>query len=122
MVVNNKKRGMEFEKRVVRRFEENGWWVHFMAPDSRGAQPFDIIAMKDGLAIVGDCKTATSHWFPLSRLEWNQVYAFEHWLACGGTEPQVIVEYKDEIKLIPYGVLKEKGKVDLDKWEQAQKS
>jgi len=39
---------MEFERKVVARFEKNGWWVHFMAPDSRGAQPFDIIAMKDG--------------------------------------------------------------------------
>ena len=115
---DNKKRGTAFEREAVSWLRGNGWWVHFLSPDGRGAQPFDIIAMKHGYVMVGDCKTSASHLFPLSRLEWNQVYAFDSWLAHGGSEPQVIVKYKDEIILVPYCTLKEDGKVDLNEWTE----
>lgn len=105
---------MAFEQEAIARFKENGWWVHFLTADARGAQPFDIIAMKGGVTVVGDCKTSSTHLFPLSRLEWNQIYAFDSWLQHGGTEPQIFVKYKGKIIVIGYKELKEKGKVDLD--------
>ena len=111
--MNNKKLGTAFEKEVVSRLKSNGWWVHFITPDSRGAQPFDIIAMKNGVTVVGDCKTSSTYFFPLSRLEWNQVYAFDKWLEHGGTEPQVFVGYEGKIIIIGYNELKAKGKIDL---------
>ena len=49
--MNNKKHGTDFEKRVVAKLAKAGdVWVHFLSPDERGAQPFDIIAVKDGVA------------------------------------------------------------------------
>lgn len=112
--MNNKQLGTAFEKFVVKRLAENGYWVHFIAPDNRGAQPFDIIAAKNGDAVVGDCKTCKDHIFRISRLEENQIMAFEKWIACGNTTPLIFVEYKAGVKIIEYAALKQKGKVDLD--------
>lgn len=112
--MNNKNLGTDFERTVVKKLAENGYWVHFITPDARGAQPFDIIAAKDGFCMVGDCKTSKSHIFRFDRLEENQKMAFEKWLSCGNTEPQVIVGYNGRIICIPYTELKVKGKVDLD--------
>lgn len=114
--MNNKKHGTAFEKLVVKKISETGAWVHFLSPDERGAQPFDIIAVKDGVALAAECKTQDSknRYFPISRLEDNQIMAFEKWLACGNPEPIIFVEYKDKIKIIEYSRLKRDGKVDLD--------
>ena len=112
--MNNKRLGMTFEKRVVNMLMEGGYWVHFISPDSRGAQPFDIIAAKDGVAVVGDCKTSKDHIFRIGRLEENQKMAFEKWVACGNTEPVIFVEYKGDVKMISYCDLKKTGRIDLD--------
>ena len=112
--MNNKELGTTFEKLVVKRLAEIGYWVHFISPDNSGAQPFDIIAAKNGVAVVGDCKTCKDHIFRLSRLEENQKMAFEKWIACGNTEPLIFIWYKSKIKVINYTDLKREGKVDLD--------
>ena len=114
--MNNKKHGTAFEKFIVRKLSEEGSWVHFLSPDERGAQPFDIIAVKDGMACAIECKTQDSKnkWFPISRLEDNQIMAFEKWMACGNPEPIICVEYKDGVKIVPYNKLKEERKVNLD--------
>lgn len=112
--MNNKRLGTAFERLVVRRLAQSGYWVHFISPDNSGAQPFDIIAVKNGTCIVGDCKTSKDHIFRIGRLEENQKYAFEKWLSCGNPEPLIFVEYKGEIKIIKYTDLKEAGRIDLD--------
>ena len=114
--MNNKKLGTAFEKLVVQKIAEAGAWVHFLSPDERGAQPFDIIAVKNGVAMAFECKTLDekSKWFPLSRLEDNQIMAFDKWLACGNLEPIICIEYKGDIKLVKYSHLKAEGKVNLD--------
>lgn len=112
--MNNKKLGTDFERSMVNLMAKQGYWVHFINPDSRGAQPFDIIAVKDGLAIAIDCKTCKDHIFRLGRLEENQIMAFEKWLKCGNETPFLAVLYKDKICMIPYNRLKEEGSIDLD--------
>lgn len=113
--MNNKKHGTEFEKFILRRITEVGAWVHFLSPDEKGAQPFDIIAVKNGVATAIECKTLDikSKYFPLSRLEENQRMAFDKWLACGNAEPLIVVEYGSDIKVIEYSTLKREGKVDV---------
>lgn len=112
--MNNKQIGTAFEREMCAKLAEYGFWVHFISPDARGAQPFDIIAVKDGKAIVGDCKTSSRKRFGIDRLEDNQIMAFEKWLACGNTEPYVFVKYKDLIRCIPYTMLKNRKAVELD--------
>ena len=113
--MNNKKLGMAFERRMVDDLSDRGYWVHFITPDNRGAQPFDIIAVKDGLAVAMDCKTCKDKIFRISRLEDNQIMAFDHWLKCGNANPFIAVEHDDRIIMIDYCELKKKGKIDLEK-------
>lgn len=93
--------------------------MHFIVPDSRGAQPFDVIAVKDGIGFAVECKTLSEDKksFNISRLEDNQEMAFGKWLSCGNTMPEVWIEHGDEIYRCPYDVLAEKGTVKLkDMW------
>lgn len=113
--MNNKKLGTEFEKAMVDLLAKQGYWVHFIFPDKRGAQPFDIIAVKDCMAVAIDCKTCKDHMFRLGRLEPNQIMAFEKWIACGNDAAYLAVLYKDEIYMISYERLKTEGSIDLDK-------
>lgn len=111
--MNNKKIGTAFEREVCELLKDCGYWVHFISPDNRGAQPFDIIAAKDGVAIAIDCKTCVANNFGLGRLEDNQIMAFEWWLKCGNTMPLVYVKHEGKITIIRYDVLKEKGSIKL---------
>ena len=114
--MNNKKHGTAFERRVVQKLAETGdVWVHFLSPDEKGMQPFDIITVKNGVACAIECKTldVKSRYFPISRLEDNQILAFEKWLACGNLDPIICVEYGNDMKAFKYSELKEKGKVDM---------
>lgn len=113
--MNNKLLGTQFEREFCKLLAAKGWWVHFITPAANGGQPFDVIAVKDGSAKAFDCKTSQNHIFPISRLEDNQIMAFEKWLACGNEEPYVAVKYKDEVYLIEYRRLKKYGKIDLDR-------
>lgn len=116
--MNNKVIGTEFEQKVVDTYAKRGYWVHFIVPDSRGAQPFDIIAVKDGNAFAMDCKTCKANVFNINRLEDNQIMAFEKWLRCGNTMPLVIVEHGSKIYIVRYDKLKEKRSINLEKEAQ----
>ncbi len=113
--MNNKKIGSTFELEVCAIMENLGYWVHFMSPDSRGAQPFDIIAVKNGKARAIECKTLSENknYFTIDRLEDNQVCAFERWVKCGNPTPMVAVKWGDKIRLIDYNRLKSLKKIDM---------
>lgn len=113
--MNNKKLGSDFEKEACKILSDMGYWVHFMTPDVRGAQPFDIIAVKNGVPFAIDCKTSVSKKFSLSRLEDNQIFAFERWKKCGNNEPLIFVKYQDKALVVTYANLKDRKTVDLEK-------
>jgi len=112
--VNNKQIGSDFERRMCEVLAKMGYWVHFMSPDNRGAQPFDIIAVKNGIAMAADCKTCDDHIFRLSRLEDNQRLAFEKWRRCGNAEPYLLVKHKQKVYAISYREIENREKIDLD--------
>ena len=112
-MTNNKQIGSKFEQEFVEILAKEGFWAHFLAPGPTGAQPFDVIAMKYGCAFCFDCKTSVKPIFPLSRLEDNQILAFDKWLKCGGHTPCVAVKYDNKIYLINYTRLQREGSVDL---------
>ena len=111
--MDNKRRGMEFEREMCELLKEDGFWVHFISPDVSGAQPFDIIAVKDGYALAMDCKTCASHIFTSDRLEENQKNAFDLWMQRGNPEPMIAVKHDGKLYLIGYKFLMMMGKVDL---------
>jgi len=110
--MNNKRLGTEFEKEFCQLLASRGYWVHFISPAPNGGQPFDVIAVKNGHAHAIDCKTSSTARFPFTRLEQNQVMAFERWIRCGNGEPKIAVKYAGGIYLIDYTQLKGKGCVN----------
>lgn len=112
--MNNKMLGTEFERQFVKILANCGYWVHFLNPDRAGAQPFDVIAVRDGKAYAIDCKTSTTRRFTMDRLEDNQILAFEKWLNCGNTEPLIAIKYKSTIRLLWYTDLKALNVVKID--------
>lgn len=112
--MNNKELGTKFENEVVKYLSDIGYWVHFISPDKRGAQPFDIIAVGNEHAYAIDCKTCKDKYFRMDRLEDNQVMAFEKWLKCGNSNPRIAVCHNNKMIFIDYVELKEKGKINLE--------
>lgn len=107
--MNNKQLGTAFEREMCEILANNGWWAHFIVPDERGAQPFDIIAAKNGRTIAADCKTCDAKTFGISRLEDNQVTSFELWKMRGNSEPLVFVKHDDVIYVIRYVDIRNKN-------------
>lgn len=118
--MNNKMLGTYFERKMCTLLNEKGWWVHFIEPKQSGAQPFDIIAVRLGRAIAIDCKTCVSARFSIDRLEDNQIFAFEKWIACGNDDPYIMVEHGEDVYVIPYAYLKENKSVKLEDLEWAR--
>lgn len=112
-MINNKVLGTKYEQEVCDLLAANGFWVHFISPAPDGSQPFDIIAVKQGQAFAIDCKTCADDTFPITRLEDNQIMAFEKWLRCGNSMPMVYVKHNEMTHVIPYDELKEKKRVKL---------
>lgn len=112
--MNNKVKGTLFERKICDILKKKGYWVHFITPDYSGAQPFDIIAVKDGVALAADCKTCDAETFGINRLEDNQVMAFQKWLDCGNQDPVLFVEHSENIYVIPYCELLGLKKVKLN--------
>lgn len=113
--MNNKRIGQEFEKKVCAFLQQAGYWVHFITPDVRGAQPFDILAVKDGKALAIECKTLSVNkkFFSMSRLEDNQIMAFNKWIENGNETPQIWVLHGDIIKVIKYQTIGIEGKENV---------
>ena len=75
--MNNKKTGPEFEQEFCDYLAKHGWWAHFMSPNAKGSQPFDIMAAKGANVYAIDCKTCSTNRFAFSRIEDNQRSAFD---------------------------------------------
>lgn len=114
----NKKIGTEFEKKMCKKLSDKGYWVHFLAPDARGAQPFDIIAVKNEKSIAIDCKTCVSERFSINRIEDNQISAFEKWLKCGNSEPLIVIEHYGDVVFAEYSKLKKERSVKVNELQE----
>ena len=102
--MNNKALGTAFEKELCQKLQDHGLWVHFIEPNKAGAQPFDIIAVGNNIPIAIDCKTSARSVFPVTRLQDNQIFAFNRWLECGNEYAVIAVKYQYRIYFIDYQV------------------
>lgn len=111
--MNNKALGTAFERELCQLLQEKGMWVHFIEPNKAGQQPFDIIAVANNIPIAIDCKTSARAVFPVTRLQDNQIFAFEKWLDCGNEYAVIAVKHEEKIYFIDYEWLKEEEKLKL---------
>lgn len=75
---SNRKIGNTFENVFCQQLFDKGFWVHNLTQNSAG-QPADLIAVKNGKALLIDCKVCENNKFPLSRIEPNQHTAMDLW-------------------------------------------
>lgn len=64
--------GAEFERLVADLFQKNGFWALRIPKNERGAQPFDILAIRGDVVYAVDCKVCERKYFSLNRIEDNQ--------------------------------------------------
>ena len=100
--MNNKTLGTAFEKELCQKLQDYGFWVHFIEPNRAGAQPFDIVACMYDRPIAIDCKTSARAVFPVTRLEENQIFAFNRWLECGNKYAVIAVKYNGRVYFIDF--------------------
>ena len=121
--MNNKQIGTSFEKEFCELLAARGFWVHFMSPSASGAQPCDIIACKDNTPYLFDCKTCEKDIFHISRLENNQLLAFQRFDKTGNDLAFIAVKHDKKVYLIQFFKLLKLQNVKLtaeflaDNWE-----
>lgn len=101
--MSNKSLGSAFERELAQILAHRGWWVHLLQGNANG-QPADLIAIKDGTAMLIDAKVCSSDSFRLSRMEENQRLAMDLWCSkrCGLTYFALKFVLHDEIYLVSY--------------------
>jgi len=119
---SNKKLGNNFEKEVAEILSKKGCWVTMLTPKQHtGSQPADLIAIMSDIAILVDCKTCSTHLFPISRIEQNQWLAYEKYRKWGNMNYYIAIKYKEDIYMIPMNTIDKTAKsIDLRtqmKWE-----
>ena len=78
----NRTIGGHFEGELCDLLAAHGWWAHNLAQNQVG-QPADVIAVKNNIAVLIDCKVCANDRFALSRVEGNQEGAMTLWEARG---------------------------------------
>ena len=111
--MNNKRLGTAFEREFCELLAARGFWVHFMSPSASGAQPCDIIACRNNVPFLIDCKTSSKKTFNINRLECNQILAFYFFTRSGNENCFVAVKYNGKVYMLNYELLEKFDKLEL---------
>ena len=108
----NKRLGNSFEAEFCQMLAENGFWAHNLTQNSAG-QPADVIAVKNGVAHLIDCKLCTGNSFSVSRIEENQRYAMHLWSDCGNGLGWFAIRINGMVYMVTLSQLEESDKKRL---------
>ena len=95
----NRKLGNRFEIELCETLADEGFWCHNLAQNADG-QPADVIAVKDGIAYLIDCKVCSRGRFSFNRIEENQASSMELWKFCGNGEGLFALDFSGEIYMV----------------------
>ena len=98
---SNRAVGNEFEQELCELLFGYGFWAKNLKQDSAG-QPADVIAVRNKIAYLIDCKDCSSKGFDLRRIEDNQITAMELWEECGNGQGWFALKIEEEIYMLPY--------------------
>ena len=104
--MNNKRLGNGFEREFADTLSQIGYWVHLLNQNQSG-QPADVIAVKNKVAYLIDCKVcSTDKGFDLRRVEDNQELAMEMWEECGNGQGWFALKVNEDVFMLPYFTVK----------------
>ena len=98
---SNRAVGNAFEQELCKLLFDNGFWSHNLKQDNAG-QPADIIAVRNKIAYLIDCKDCSGKVFDLRRVEDNQITAMELWEECGNGQGWFALKVEGEIWMMNY--------------------
>jgi len=120
--------GARFEKWFQNDLKRMGYWALRIPTGADGSQPADIIAVRDGHAMLVDCKVVgnKSGRFPFTRVEENQKLAYIKWARTGnGCDTYYFAMlWEDKVYMIPQGKiieLENQGKKSLHLVDMGEK-
>jgi Holliday junction resolvase len=99
--MSNRQLGNSFESELCNILFDKGFWVHNLAQNQAG-QPADVIAARNKVAYLIDCKVCSGKGFPLSRVEENQDSSMSLWKDCGNGEGWFAIKLAGIIYMIPH--------------------
>ena len=127
---SNRAVGNAFEIELCEMLYAYGFWVHRLTQDNAG-QPADVIAARNKIAYLIDCKDCSAKGFDLRRVEENQITAMQLWNECGNGQGWfaikvptgdiymlplfVVMAYRSRQSSLSYAEIHEIGK-SLDVW------
>lgn len=121
---SNRAVGNAFEAELCKLLFENGFWAHNLKQDNSG-QPADVIAVRNRIAYLIDCKDCSSKGFDLRRMEDNQITAMDLWEECGNGQGWFAIKFDDEIwmmvKLTVMAYAMEKSVLSFDEIRKSGK-
>ena len=97
---SNRAVGNAFESELCKLLFDNGFWVHRLTQDNAG-QPADVIAVRNKIAYLIDCKDCSAKGFDLRRVEENQINAMQLWNECGTGQGWFALKVEGEIYMLP---------------------
>ena len=99
--------GRKFEEELCDYFSSQGYYVIYNEKGITGAQPCDIVIIKNNIAILVEAKNLDnkSGIFNLDRIEQNQVLAYNKFRSCKNTNFILAIKWKNNIWLIDFGLL-----------------
>lgn len=117
----------EFEIETCNIFFENGFWALRIPKDERGAQPFDVLAIRGSEIYAFDCKVCSTPRLQLTRAEDNQLASMSLLKRRTTAYTGFLAWHEGEIYLIPFRDVEEAikaGKASIklvrryaDKWQ-----
>ena len=127
---SNRAVGNAFEQELCDLLYAYGFWAHNLKQDNSG-QPADVIAVRNKIAYLIDCKDCSAKGFDLRRVEDNQITAMQLWDECGNGQGWfaikvptgdiymlplfVVMAYRNKQSSLSYAEIHEIGK-SLDVW------
>ena len=110
----NKKLGNSFENDFANYLSNNNYWVHLIAGASyTGSQPCDVIAVKDNIIQLFDCKTLNDKTtkFPIHRIEENQRLAYNRFKKFNkNSDFSLAILWKNNLYYIEFSTIDFNGK------------
>lgn len=105
-MVSNKKTGSDFEREFAELLADKGFWVHLFQ-DNKNGQPCDVVAARNGITYLFDCKNCEKDYFLLSRMEENQYNAMHLFELTGNEKGKFALRFSNQnIYLIDYDLIR----------------
>ena len=92
----------------------------YMEKGVTGSQPCDIVAIRNNIAILLECKNLENKngLFTLDRVEQNQRLSYKRFKECGNNEFYLAIQWKNAVYMVNFELLKPfDGSLDLKKFE-----